>query len=155
MTAMHNARAALAAAVLYLGLGAAAFAMGSVGSTDTKDADYNAAKQAIGDGKYSAAVPLLQKTIEHDPSNADAWNELGFSYRKLGKFADALNSYEKALAINPAHLGANEYLGELYIQTGDMPKAEERLAKLNTLCPTGCAEYQALKAAIDAKKKSG
>ena len=31
-----------------------------------------------------------------------------------------------------------EYLGELYIETGDMAKAREQLAVLAKLCPSGC-----------------
>ena len=128
---------------------------GSSGSPSAKDADYAAGEQAVNAGKYADAVGLMQKVVGRSPQNADAWNYLGFSYRKLGKFSDALGAYEKALAINPDHLGANEYLGELYIQTGDMPKAEARLARLDKLCGSSCTEYRTLKSAIDAKKKSG
>lgn len=137
-----------------------AWAMGGSSNSSTsasstpKDAAYTQAEKAVEAGKYADAIPLLQKVVERDPKNADAWNYLGFSNRKLGKFPEALADYEKALAINPDHLGANEYLGELYLQTGDMPKAEERLAKLDRLCTFGCPEYRALKAAIAAKKKS-
>lgn len=125
----------------------------STTSSVPRDADYAAAEQAFKAGKYAAAVPLLEKVVARDPKNADAWNRLGFSNRKLGKYPAALADYEKALSINPDHLGANEYLGELYLETGDMPKAEERLAKLDQLCTFGCEEYRALKAAIAAKKK--
>jgi tetratricopeptide (TPR) repeat protein len=132
-----------------------AFDGGSRATTSSapRDADYVAAEEAFKAGKYSAAIPLLQKVVARDAKNADAWNYLGFSNRKLGKFSEALADYEKALAINPNHLGANEYLGELYLETGDMPKAEERLAKLDDLCTFGCEEYRTLKAAIQAKKK--
>lgn len=150
--------AALAALAMVAAAGPA-WAMGgsssqpASSSAKPKDSDYTAAEQAVKAGQYADAVGLLQKVVEHNPKNADAWNYLGFSNRKLGKFPDALAAYEKALAINPDHLGANEYLGELYIQTGDMPKAEERLAKLDRLCTFGCEEYRALKSAIEAKKK--
>ncbi|HUI17754.1 MAG TPA: tetratricopeptide repeat protein [Alphaproteobacteria bacterium] len=159
----RGALAALAVGVV-MTAGTVAWAMGTVsapaessssGSSSAKDADYAAGEQAVNAGKYADAVGLMQKVVGRSPQNADAWNYLGFSYRKLGKFSDALAAYEKALAINPDHLGANEYLGELYIQTGDMPKAEARLARLDKLCGTGCTEYRTLKSAIDAKKKNG
>jgi Flp pilus assembly protein TadD len=158
-----GAIAALAVGVV-MTAGTVAWAMGSTsapaessssGNASAKDADYAAGEQAVNAGKYADAVGLMQKVVGRSPQNADAWNYLGFSYRKLGKFPDALAAYEKALAINPDHLGANEYLGELYIQTGDMPKAEARLARLDKLCGSGCTEYRTLKSAIDAKKKSG
>jgi tetratricopeptide (TPR) repeat protein len=59
-------------------------------------------------------------------------------------------AYQKALAINPDHRGANEYLGELYLKTGDLEKARERLSKLQNLCPGGCEEYDDLKKAVGA-----
>ena len=44
----------------------------------------------------------------------------GLDYRKTGKWADALAFYKRALALElePKHVGANEYLGELYLEQG-------------------------------------
>ena len=161
---LKGALAALAAGLILAAGGGGAWAMGSTstppastssgGSSAATDADYTAGEQAVNAGKYADAVGLMQKVVGRSPQNADAWNYLGFSYRKLGKFSDALKAYEEALAVNPDHLGANEYLGELYVETGDMPKAEARLARLDKLCGSGCEQYRALKAVIDAKKKS-
>ncbi len=143
-----------AVTAVWLAASSGAWAMMDRESGTTGDADFTAAAMAIDAHKYEQAIPLLQKVVARDPKNADAWNGLGFANRKLGKYADALGFYEKALAINPEHLGANEYLGELYLLTGDMPKAQERLARLDKLCPFGCQEYRDLKAAIAAKKGS-
>jgi tetratricopeptide (TPR) repeat protein len=156
-SALRLCVAAFGSAII-LAAGTGAWAMGGGGSssssstTSAKDADYTAAEQAVKAQNFNAAIPLLQNVVQRDPKNADAWNYLGFSNRKLGNFPEALADYEKALAIDPDHLGANEYLGELYLQTGDMPKAQERLAKLDKLCTFGCEEYRTLKAAIEAKK---
>jgi len=54
------------------------------------------------------------------------------------------------LAIDPEHRGANEYLGELYLQTNDLAKAKERLNKLDDICYFGCEEFDDLKSAIAA-----
>ncbi len=156
MTSTRSLAGVAVAVGLFLAAGGTAWAFDGGSRTTSsapRDADYAAAEDAFKAGKYAAAVPLLEKVVARDPKNADAWNRLGFSNRKLGKFSEALADYEKALAINPDHLGANEYLGELYLETGDMPKAEERLAKLDDLCTFGCEEYRTLKAAIQAKKK--
>jgi len=157
MMKLKGTLAALAMALL-LGAGTAAFAMGtdsgsSSAGASAKDADYAAGEQAVNAGKYADAAALMQKVVKRAPQNADAWNYLGFSYRKLGRLPDALGAYEKALAINPDHRGANEYLGELYVMTGDLPKAEARLAKLDKLCHGSCAEYSTLKSAIESKRK--
>ncbi len=59
-------------------------------------------------------------------------------------------AYQKALAIKPDHRGANEYIGELYLETGKPAKARERLKVLDSACFFGCEEYDELKAAIAA-----
>ena len=100
----------------------------------------------------SLRIDLLQKVVAVTPDNADAWNFIGFSHRNLKNLDRALPAYNKALAINPKHRGANEYLGELYLQIGDLAKAEERLEKLDDICFFGCEEYRDLKAAIEAYK---
>lgn len=120
--------------------------------------DYELGVKAVQSGDYQRALALLQKVVEADQRNADAWNYVGFSYRKLQQFDQSLAAYQKALALNPNHRGANEYLGELYLMTGELGKAKERLAKLQSLCPRGCEEYDDLKKAVEtyqsAQKKS-
>lgn len=111
---------------------------------------YELGVKAVKSGDYARALEHLQKVIQADPRNADAWNYIGFSHRKLKQFDQSLAAYQKALSINPDHRGANEYLGELYLQTGDLAKARERLARLSALCPSGCQELDDLKKAIEA-----
>jgi len=106
--------------------------------------------QAVQSRDYARALSLMQKVVDSDPRNADAWNYLGFSQRNLRRFDAALAAYQKALAIDPGHRGANEYLGELYLQTGDLAKAQGRLEKLGSLCPSGCKELDDLKKAVRA-----
>jgi len=125
------------------------WAAGSDAVTDHNiDPRYEMAKKSIGTQDYVQAVPLLEKIVAADPADADAWNYLGFSLRKLGRMDQAQKAYEKALAANPDHLGANEYLGELYVETGRMDLAKERLKRLDKLCFFGCDEYDELKEAI-------
>ena len=49
------------------------------------------------------------------------------------------------------HRGANEYLGELYLELKQLDKAQERLNVLSTAC-NGCEEYTELKEKVDAFK---
>jgi len=132
-----------------------AYAMGSSNDSDSKkaaDPNYAAARQLVEDGKYADAIPLLEQVVAKDPKNADALNYLGYSNRKLGNTDAALTHYQAALALEPRHRGANEYLGELYLILGDLPKAEERLKVLDGACFFGCEEYTELKKAIAAYK---
>ena len=138
----------LLAFVLSVGLASAAMAAGSTSSS--KPSKLDVAEKAVKAGNYNRAIELLQKVVAGDSQNADAWNYLGFSQRKLKKFDQALGAYRKALAIDPEHRGANEYLGELYLRTGNLAKAKDRLKKLDDVCTFGCEEFDDLKQAIKA-----
>jgi Flp pilus assembly protein TadD len=135
-----------------LGL-AAGSALAAGGGDTPKNKDLAQAWALLGKGGYAEAIPLLEKVVAAEPKNADAYNYLGFSHRKLGDTEAALGFYRRALEIKPKHLGANEYLGELYLELGDLKKAEERLAVLDKACFFGCDEYSDLKKAIKAYKK--
>ena len=152
-TITRNLRGLLAAAFMATVLPATVFAAGSSTSTTTGDtgADNNLdmAKTAIAQFKFDEAKSYLEKVLAATPNSADALNLMGFTERKLGDPADSLTYYNKALAQNPNHLGANEYLGELYLEMKDVKKAEERLAVLQQACGGTCEEYQELKEKIE------
>jgi Flp pilus assembly protein TadD len=116
--------------------------------------DYDLGVKSVQAGDYQRALVQLQKVVQAAPRNADAWNYIGFSHRKLKQFDQSLAAYQKALAINPDHRGANEYLGELYLMTGEPQKARGQLAKLQSLCPRGCEEYEDLKKAVEVYQSS-
>lgn len=123
----------------------------SGGGTNTKTATavptYIDAKAAADAGNYAGAIQTLRGLVKTDPKNADAWNLLGFSSRKLKKYDDAGKYYDTALRLDPKHRGALEYQGELFIATQAFDKAKANLAKLKTLCGT-CSEYADLKTAL-------
>lgn len=147
---------AIVGVVLVLGLASGALAASSrspsrsPAPSKAQPTDYDLGVKAVQARDWARALTLLQNVVQADPRNADAWNYIGFSHRNLKQFDQSLAAYQKALAINPDHRGANEYLGELYLQTGDLGKARERLEKLHALCPSGCREYEDLKKAIEA-----
>lgn len=123
-------------------------------SSTSVSALYTKAKSKVDAKDYRGAMPILDKIIAKDPGNADALNLMGFCSRKLGDPKEGLEYYEKALKINPNHVGANEYLGELYLEMKDLPKAEERLKVLAKAC-NGCEEQHELEKAIsDYKAKN-
>ena len=103
--------------------------------------------------KYQQAITELDEALRDAPNDADLLNLVAYSHRKLGHFEIALENYLKALKIDPEHRGANEYLGELYLQLGQPDKAEERLAVLDKECFFGCEEYDELKQAIEEYRK--
>ena len=101
--------------------------------------------------RYEKALKLLLKSNKKKPNNADILNYLGFTTRKLGDFKKGEKYYLEGLAIEPSHIGINEYLGELYVATNRMELAKERLEILKGC---NCDEYKELKEIIDGTKKS-
>jgi len=95
---------------------------------------------------YIKALEKLQQAYKTDRNNPDILNYLGFTLRKTGKLQDAEKYYLAGLKIKPDHNGINEYLGELYVKTGRMELAKERLAILKNC---NCEEYDELKEVIE------
>ena len=149
----------LLAVLLSVALAASAYAAGSSSSSSrpSPPSTFDLGEKAVKAKDFERALSLFKKVVRSDPGNADAWNYIGFSHRKLDQLDRALPAYQKALAIDPDHRGANEYLGELYLATGNLEKARERLKKLDAICTFGCEEYDDLKRAVktyeDRRKK--
>ena len=132
-------------------LSAPAYAVDNMSSTDAPDLTSVRAKIKAKD--YPAALAELRDLAE-DVQQADVYNLLGYTLRKTGDVKTSLTYYTKALELQPDHKAAHEYLGELYVETGNMEKAKEQLAVLAKLCPGGCEEREDLQKAISAKSAS-
>jgi tetratricopeptide (TPR) repeat protein len=100
---------------------------------------------------FKQALADLKIIDSEFKNNADVNNLLGYSSRKLKQYKPAATYYEKALKLNPNHLGALEYQGELFVLTNKVPAAKKNLAKLEKLCGLKCGEYLDLKKAIGKK----
>ncbi|WP_448151327.1 tetratricopeptide repeat protein [Labrys miyagiensis] len=125
-----------------------AYAVDNIESADAPD--LTSVKAKIDAKNYTGALEELRGLAE-DTQQADVYNLLGFTLRKTGDYKTALTYYTKALEMQPDHKAAHEYLGELYVETGDMAKANEQLATLGKLCPQGCEELEDLQKAIATK----
>lgn len=108
------------------------------------DVAYQAAVAEINREQYEKAITILQEAASAIGPHPDILTYLGFANRHLGRYDQALKYYTEALAINPEHKGAHEYLGEMYIEMGDMEKARAQLARLDELCPFACYQREEL-----------
>jgi Flp pilus assembly protein TadD len=128
-------------------------------SEKPKSAKFEAGRKAVEAKDFKAAVGLLTQAAQETPKDADVHNLLGYSYRKLGQYDKAMESYQTALKLDPSHRGAHEYMGELYLETDRLADAEKELQTLSKACPWfgKCEEYEDLKGEIEkykaAKKK--
>jgi len=107
------------------------------------------AREAIAEQAWRRAIELLQTHTIAYPDDADAHNLLGYSLRQIESYELSLAAYERALAINPEHLGAHEYLGQLMLTLGRRERAMHHLRALERLCQASCEGYQQLKRSLE------
>jgi tetratricopeptide (TPR) repeat protein len=111
--------------------------------------DFKNAQKLIYSKKYEKAIDILISLEDKKPigfSKADFYNYLGFATRKKNNpnYEDAEEYYLLALSIDANHIGALEYLGELYIETDRLGQAEELLTKLGAVAGKNSVEYKEL-----------
>lgn len=119
------------------------------------DADYEAGLAALKAANPAAALPRFQAALKRFPDAANLHNELGYTHRKLRRFDKAFEHYKRALSIDPRHRGAHEYIGEAYLEVGDLAGAERHLVALRSICLLPCDELNDLTAAMAAYRARG
>ena len=72
------------------------------------------AKGAFEKGEYTQAVEILKSAAGSEPDNGDIFVLLARSYLELNQYDAAVNSAEKAVAINPKDSNYHRWLGEAY-----------------------------------------
>ena len=140
--------------ILSLFLSQTAFGAGSYDSNDTSnlDGDYKLGLELIKKEKYKSAIKKFKKLINKKSDNytqADIYNYLGYTHRKLKKYDDAETYYLKALKLDSDHVGALEYIGELYLETDRIEEAKKSLQKLKLVAGESSNEYLALSTLIE------
>jgi len=108
------------------------------------------------------AAADLERAVKNDPGLFQAWSELGFTYRKMGRFKESLEAYDKALQISPDYTPALEYRAEAYLGlnrldeakktytelfSGDRPKADALLLSMKSYVAARRADPAGLDAA--------
>ncbi|GBF25721.1 hypothetical protein MnTg02_00753 [bacterium MnTg02] len=112
----------------------------------TDDDLYAEARFRADQGEHQQALDLLWRI--KNQKQAKVLNYIGYNTRKLGRVKEGISYYLRALAINPNYNQAREYLGEGYLQTGHIAKAEAELVEIKMRCGKACNEYQQLAKAI-------
>jgi tetratricopeptide (TPR) repeat protein len=75
--------------------------------------------------EYQKALDQFKQAAELNVSSPQAWNGMGFAYRKLGDFTRALQAYDRALTIAPSFPDAIEYRGEAYLSLDRLEDAKQ------------------------------
>lgn len=74
--------------------------------------------------EFTSALKDFKKAAELDPTLAQAYNGMGYAYRKTGDAAQALAMYDKTLEMAPGFPDAIEYRGEAYLALARIDDAE-------------------------------
>ncbi len=88
----------------------------------------------------SAAVSTLRQRIEKDPSDVDAWYNLGVEEERVGNAVAAVAAYQKALLIEPRHIAAAVNLAAVHRMRGAFGDAK---GVLNDLFDSGVDDPRA------------
>ncbi|MGI9480779.1 MAG: tetratricopeptide repeat protein [Hyphomicrobiales bacterium] len=116
----------------------------------TDDEIYHAGYWLATNGRYKAAIDMLYRAEnQNDPR---ILNYLGFAHRKLGKVEEGLSYYRRALAIKPDYVLAREYMGEAFLQIGNIAAAQNQLSEIEKRCGTACPSYVELAGLIKSAK---
>ena len=154
---MTTIRHLAVAGIMMLALSGQVLAAGSSSTSDsTSTYSSDATTQAFRDGQsavdagnWGLAIGYFETAVSLDPGSADAFNMLAYSQRQSGGLESAFVNYRQALTIDPDHKEAHEYLGEAYLQAGDLAAAQEQLEALDDICWLGCDALTELREAIE------
>ncbi|WP_085308438.1 tetratricopeptide repeat protein [Planktotalea arctica] len=107
---------------------------------------YLAAREMAYAGQYQNALHVLDSAQnQNDPR---ILNYRGFTNRKLGNHAVAMQFYEAALSINPDYILARSYMGQGLLAHGDAIGARAQLAEIRTRGGRNTWSYTALALAL-------
>ena len=123
-----------------------AFAAGTDDSSDTSsyDGNYKLGLELVKKEKYKSAIGKFKSLINKKSDNytqADIYNYLGYTHRKLKEYDAAETYYLKALKLDSDHIGALEYMGELYLETNRIEEAKKSLQKIKSVAGESSDEY--------------
>ena len=110
--------------------------------------DYAMGRRLVHFEKYAEAIPYLARAHNERPHDADILAYLGYAHHMVGDDDVSLNYYQSALAEDPDHKLAHQFLGELYLSKRNLVSAQAQLAELARICPSSCDERDALTKSI-------
>lgn len=64
-------------------------------------------------GEEEAAIALYHESLTHDDDNSETWFNLGTAYEAIGRTNEAINAYEKAVALDPDEVEFREALDSM------------------------------------------
>jgi tetratricopeptide (TPR) repeat protein len=97
------------------------------------ESEYNRGVRARVAKNWPAAADAFRQAVGFRADFAEAWNELGYALRHLGRYPESLDAYGEALRLRPQFPEALEYLGEAYVKMGRLDEARRVLDRLRPM----------------------
>jgi len=116
---------------------------------DERDSDLVTWMEWINTGRIDEALVNLEQKAGMLPNDPEILTVYAYGLRKSGDFDKAEILYGQALDVDDDHLGALNYLGHLYVETGRVDEAKQILVRLDDACFFGCKEEDELEAMIE------
>ena len=95
--------------------------------------EYNRGLGSRASKDWAGATAAFKKATEIRRRFPEAWNELGYALRNLGRYQESVDAYDEALRQRPNFPEALEYLGEAYVKMGRKDDARKVLERLKPL----------------------
>ena len=115
-----------------------------------------AARGSLTEGRYSEAIAAYQAVLKRDPKNVDAMTHLGLIVAIGGHADSALETFDKALAIDPDYAPALLYRGQVLYETKkDVAGAVSSWERFVKVAPSAEDRERVKKLIADAKAGSG
>ena len=85
--------------------------------------------------EQARSILSLEQEVAVNPTNIDAWTQLGNVYFDTENFAKAIRAYEKSLELSPNNPNVLTDLGVMYRRTGQPGKAVEAFDRAMAIAP--------------------
>jgi len=102
---------------------------------------YSLASIRLASNDVTAASALLRTSLELNPRQASAQNDLGYVYFQQGRLAEAQVAFHQAVTADPLLAAAQNNLGLSYLKEGRAELARAALAQAAALAPEDAAMW--------------
>ena len=104
-------------------------------------------------GNAPRGLPLLQRAVELDPKQTDAWGSLGLACLRTANWNGAIEAFQKQVELDPHTPAAHNYLGIAYAQSHRYGEAEAAFRKQIELDPLDASAHLSLGELLLTEKK--
>jgi len=94
------------------------------------------AGQQDNSAEVSAKILQVEQYLKQNPKDAEAWKQLGNLFFDSNQEKNAIDAYNKSLAIEPGKIGVITDLGVMYRRNGQPKKAVEAFDKAISIDPS-------------------